>query len=117
MTPRHVNVSVHVLRAYVHVYPVILRASVTHMSAPGRSLSISSLSLSLSLSVSVFCVCPCASVCLCVRVSGCAWSKRTESECLDVCTCNRQDLERAQLQDPKDGELRLKKAKFRDLVE
>ena len=25
-----------------------------------------------------------------VRVSGCVWSKRNESECLDMCICNRQ---------------------------
>ena len=49
------------------------------------SLSISSLSLCLS---------PCV-LCVGVRglrrvfVSRCVWSKRNESECLDMCTCNR----------------------------
>ena len=49
------------------------------------SLSISSLSLCLS---------PCV-VCVGVRglrrvfVSRCVWSVRNESECLDMCTCNR----------------------------
>ena len=49
------------------------------------SLSISSLSLCLS---------PCV-VCVGVRglrrvfASRCVWSKRSESECLDMCTCNR----------------------------
>ena len=38
------------------------------------------------------CVCLCVCVCVCVRVSGCVWSKRNESECLDMCTCNRQSI-------------------------
>ena len=53
------------------------------------SLSISSFSVFVSLCVSlrVLCLMLCF-VCLCV--SGCVWSKRNESECLDMCTCNRQ---------------------------
>ena len=54
--------------------------------------SAASLSISFSVSVSVCCVwvVVVVCVCLCVRVSRCVWSKRNESECLDMCTCNRQ---------------------------
>ena len=61
---------------YGYVFPRLRSAA---------SLSISSVSLCLS---------PCV-VCVGVRglrrvfVSRCVWSKRNESECLDMCTCNR----------------------------
>ena len=74
MTPRHVYVCVY---ACAHMF---LKISDLESECDTQDLFLSLLFVYLSVCLRVLCL----SVCVYL------WSKRNESECLDMCTCNRQ---------------------------